>query len=101
VLSKTASQICETNMQHHIDGTFEPFAQEDWTGRHLLTALADFFHVHKQVEWCAILSYYLHLDQHRTPKMERTAFLECVASIGPESIQTILYQMLLNKEAIH
>jgi heptaprenyl diphosphate synthase len=101
VLSKTASQICEANMQHHIDGTFESFAQEDWTGRQLLTALADFFHVHRQLEWCSLLSYYLHLDQHQTPKMERAAFLECIASIEPESIQTVLYQMLLSKEAVH
>ncbi|MCH5586459.1 heptaprenyl diphosphate synthase component 1 [Shimazuella sp. AN120528] len=101
VLSRTASQICEANMQHHIDGTFDPFKQEDWTGHQLLTALADFFHVHKQVEWCSLLSYYLHLDHHRTPKMGRAAFLKCMESIEPESVQSVLYQMLLDKEAIH
>jgi heptaprenyl diphosphate synthase len=101
VLSKTASQICEANMQHHIDGTFDSFAQEDWTGRQLLMALADFFHVHRKVEWCSFLSYYLHLDHRQTPKMERAVFLECIASIEPENIRNVLYQMLLDKEAIH
>jgi heptaprenyl diphosphate synthase len=101
VLSKTASLICETSMQHHINGTFDPFAQEDWTGRQLLTALADFFHVRKQVEWCTLLSYYLHLDHHRTPKIERSAFLECMESIEPDNIQSVLYQMLLDKEEMH
>jgi heptaprenyl diphosphate synthase len=98
VLAKTASEICEISMKHHIEGTFDSFAQEDWTGRHLVTALADFFHVHEHITWCSLLSYFLHLDHQRTPMIKRDALLECMESIEHEGVRSALYQMLLEKE---
>jgi heptaprenyl diphosphate synthase len=98
MLSKTAGEICEASMQHHIDGTFDPFSQELRTGRHLITALADFFHVQQQVEWCSFLSYFLHLDHHRSPEIEREDAVKLMDSIDHLEVRAALYQMLLDRE---
>jgi heptaprenyl diphosphate synthase len=98
VLAKTASEICEVTMKHHMAGSFDSFLQEDWSGRHLLTALADFFHAQTQVSWSSILSYLCHLDHRRTPTMTRDEMLTEIDAIEDELVRVALYQLLLEKE---
>lgn len=100
VLAKTESEICEVTMKHHIAGSFDSFLQEDWSGRYLLTALADFFRVQTQMSWGSILSYLCHLDHQRTPTITRDEVLAEIDAIADDHVRVALRQLLLEKEEV-
>jgi heptaprenyl diphosphate synthase len=99
-LAQTASHIFEISMKHHIDGTYEPLNQEEWTSNYLLTALADFFHVKEVFVWQTILKYFLYLDHQLPNNITRESLVEIIETLEHTEVQVALHTMLQEREEV-
>jgi heptaprenyl diphosphate synthase len=99
-LSDVASHIFEVSMTHHLKKTYDPIKQEEWTSNHLLTALADFFHVREHFIWCTLLTYFLYKDHQLPAKITRENLDELIQSINHDEVRAALYLMLHEREEV-